>query len=120
MQRKRVEKERAEKEKRPKSNPKTKRPQTPQPQPPQQQMNGNVFQDAVVNAVSDTIRNNQLHQKPAPPQPRQIRAHYDSEVSELTGRGKMKGSKYVPRVQTADFNRPLNYRPLHLRFRDAN
>ena len=102
-------------------------PQVPQPHVPQPQgnirMDGNVFCDAVVNAVGDTIRDNQkrTNQQPAPTQAQQrVCNQHESKVSEPTPRGKLKGGQYIPQVTTAVYNRPLNSTPLHQRFRDAN
>ena len=112
---------RSEKVKKPKKASQT-QPQVTQPQG-NVQMDGNVFHDAVVNAIGDTIRGNQqrsLHQTQLQVLQQTSNQQQESDVSVPTGSGKLKGGQYVPQVATADYNRSLNYTPLHQRFRDAN
>ena len=96
---------------------KTSQPQVTQPQG-NIQMDGDVFCAAGIKAIGDTIRSNQqqLLSNILP----QTRNQKESDVSVPVGRGKLKGGQYVPQVNTTDYNRSLNYTPLHQSFRDAN
>ena len=101
---------------------KPKKSKAPQPQVTQPQgniqMDGNVFCAAGIKAIGDTIRSNQKQiLSNVPPLTRNQK---ESDVSVPIGRGKLKRGQYVPQVTTADYNRSLNYTPLHQRLREAN